>query len=80
MSVSLFVLCAKVLAIKLRNKKNISIKGIAINDIEHKLPQYADDTCAILDCSSTALNETLNILSCYAEYSGLKINDRTNLV
>ena len=79
MSTCLFVLCAEVLAIKIRNNKNI--KGITINNTEYKLSQYADDTSVILDGSSTSLNETLNVLSSYAKYSGLKINfDKTSVV
>ena len=79
MSTCLFVLCAEVLAIKIRNNKNI--KGKTINNTEYKLSQYADDTSVILDGSSTSLNETLNVLSSYAKYSGLKINfDKTSVV
>ena len=78
-STCLFVLCAEVLAIKIRNNKNI--KGITINNTEYKLSQYADDTSVILDGSSTSLNETLNVLISYAKYSGLKINfDKTSVV
>ena len=73
------VLCAEVLAIKIRNNKNI--KGITINNTEYKLSQYTDDTSVILDGSSTSLNETLNVLSSYAKYSGFKINfDKTSVV
>ena len=80
MSTCLFVLCAEVLAIKIRNIKNI--KGITINNnTKYKLSQHADDTSVILDGSSTSLNETLNVLSSYAKYSGLKINfDKTSVV
>ena len=81
MSICLFVFCAEVLAIKIKNNKNI--KGITthINNTEYKLSQYADDTSVILDGSSTSLNETLNVLSSHAKYSGLKINfDKTSVV
>ena len=69
MSTCLFVHCAEVLAIKIKNNKNI--KRITINNTEYKLSQYADDTSVILDGSSTSLNETLKVLSSYAKYSGL---------
>ena len=75
----LFILCSEILAIKIRNNKNI--KGIKINNIEFKLSQYADDTSAILDGSETSLNETLNELSWFAIMSGLKVNfDKTQVV
>ena len=41
----LFVICAKFLATRIKNNKNI--KGITINNIEFKISQYADDTSAI---------------------------------
>ena len=56
----LFILCAEILAIMIR--KNRNIKGIIINDKEHKLSQYADDTVFILDGKEKSLNETLNVL------------------
>ena len=42
----LFVLCADILAAKIRSNKNI--KGITINNTEIKLSQYADDTSVYL--------------------------------
>ena len=59
-STYLFVLCAEILASKIRSNKNI--KGIKINNTEIKLSQYADDTSAYLDDSQTSLEETLNEL------------------
>ena len=56
----------------IRNNKDI--KGIKINEKEHKLSQYADDSLFFLDGTSKSLNETLNVLSEFARYSGLKIN------
>ena len=43
----LFVLCADILAIMIRNNKNI--RGITVDEVEFKLTQYADDTTLILD-------------------------------
>jgi hypothetical protein len=43
----IFILCAEILAIKIRGNKNIS--GIKVTEIEHKLSQFADDTSLILD-------------------------------
>ena len=68
----LFILCAEILAIKIKNNKKI--KGIKINNKEFILTQYADDTSVILDGSEESLNETLNELENYAKFSGLKVN------
>ena len=72
MSPFLFILCVEILGILIRNNKDI--KGIIINEKEHKLSQYADDTLFFLDGTSKSLNETLNVLSDFASFSGLKIN------
>ena len=78
-STYLFVLCAEILAAKIRSNKNI--KGIKINNTEIKLSQYADDTSAYLDGSQTSLDETLNELDIFANISGLKTNfDKTQVV
>ena len=59
-STFLFIVCAEILGIMIRNNMNIS--GIIINDKEHKLSQYADDTLFLLDGTSKSLNATLNVL------------------
>ena len=75
----LFILCAEILAIMIR--KNRSIKGIIINDKDHKLSQYADDTVFILDGKEKSSNETLKVLFEYSKFSGLNINfDKTHAV
>ena len=63
----------------IRNNKNIN--GIIINNKEHKLSQYADDTSFILDGSSKSLNSTLDVLFEYSKFSGLKVNfEKTHAV
>ena len=52
----------------IRNNKNIN--GIIINEREHKLSQYADDTLFFLDGTSKSLNETLNVLSEVSNFLG----------
>ena len=75
----LFVICAEFLATKIR--KNKTIKGIRINNIEFKISQYADDTSAMLDGTERSLNQTLEELSRFSKISGLNINfDKTQLV
>ena len=78
-STFLFILCAEILGIMIRNNMNIS--GIIINDKEHKLSQYADDTLFLLDGTSKSLNATLNVLYEYSQFSGLKVNfEKTHAV
>ena len=67
-STFLFFLCAEILEIMIRNNMNIS--GIIINDKEHKLSQYADDTLFLLDGTSKSINATLNVLYDYSQFSG----------
>ena len=75
----LLILCAEILGIMIRNDMNIS--GIIIDDKEHKLSQYADDTIFILDGTSKSLNATLNVLYEYSQFPGLKINfEKTHAV
>ena len=72
-------ICAEFLATKIR--KNKTIKGISINNIEFKISQYADDTSAMLDDTERSLNQTLEELSRFSKISGLNINfDKTQLV
>ena len=72
----IFILCAEILSINIKNNKHI--KGIRINQTEFKLSQFADDTSIILDGSERSLNETLNVLSKFSKLSGLNMNfDKT---
>ena len=75
----IFLLCAEILAIRIRNNK--LIKGIQIGDVEFKLSQYADDLSTILDGSTTSLNNILDELNRFSNYSGLKVNfDKTHVI
>ena len=75
----IFILCAEILALKI--KLNEKIKGIKINNNDFILTQYADDTTVILDGSEESLNETLHELENYANISGLKVNfSKTHVV
>ena len=68
----IFVLCAEILAIRIRNNKKI--KGIQINQTPILLSQYADDTTLILDGTKISLLEAISELKCFAKISGLKMN------
>lgn len=75
----LFILCAEMLSIRIRNNKNI--RGIKIDNVEIKFSQYADDASAFLDGSQRSLEEILQELEEFADISGLKINfDKTQVV
>ena len=70
----LFMLSAEVLATAIR--KNTSIKGISVNDVEIKLSQYADDTTLILDGSAESLRSSLATFDNFSKVSGLRLNDK----
>ena len=68
----LFLICAEILAILIRNNKNI--KGIEVLDKEYKITMLADDTSLILDGSAQSLQLSLKTLKYFAKISGLHIN------
>ena len=68
----LFLLCAEILAIKLRG--NNQIKGIRIGNTMHLISQFADDTSLFLDGTKKSLETTLNELKDFKEMSGLSVN------
>ena len=69
----LFIICAEILAIQIRN--NAMIKGIRLmNKHEIKLSQFADDTTLILDGTEESLSESMLEIQRFGEISGLKIN------
>jgi len=72
----IFIICAEILAIKIRESKEI--KGISIKDIEYKISQFADDTSLLLDGSDSSLNCALDMLHEFSIYSGLNINYEKN--
>ena len=75
----MFILCAEILSVRIRNDKNI--KRIKIKNVELKFSQYADDASAFLDGSRRSLEETLQELELFADISGLKTNfDKTHVV
>ena len=75
----LFILCAEILAVLIRNETNIT--GIKIGNHEFKISQYADDTSLLLDGSEKSLQTCLKILKFYADASGLCVNmEKTQVV
>ena len=68
----LFILCAEILAIMIR--ENIHIKGIQIGEAEYKISQFADDTELFQNGDRETFEETIKTLVSFGEKSGLKIN------
>jgi len=68
----IFILCAEILAIKIR--QNDKIRGISIEGEEFLISQFADDTSLILDGSEMSLRSALQELSFFSRFSGLRIN------
>ena len=61
LSAYIFLLCAKVLGLMIRNNQNI--KGILIDNTEYKLSQYADDTVLFRDGSENSMNSAFHTLN-----------------
>jgi len=75
----LFILCAEILSIMV--KENKDIKGIHIKQKDYKLVQFADDTTLFLDGTKKSLQTSLNVLEIFGSISGLKINtEKTKIV
>ena len=68
----LYLICAEVLSLMLRN--NRMIKGITLNHKENLLTQFADDTTLSLDGTEQSFTEAIKTISKFAEMSGLKMN------
>ena len=68
----LYVICAELLAVKLRNSENV--EGINILDTIFLLCQFADDTQIFLKGTENVLNAALENLEMFEKCSGLKIN------
>jgi hypothetical protein len=71
LSAYLFIIVAEILAIKIRNNKDI--KGINIGNSEIKVFQMADDTTSFLK-DTDSLKETLETLDKFRILAGLKLN------
>ena len=75
----LYLICAEVLSIMVR--ENEKIKGMNINNKEVLLLQFAADTTLCLDGSEESFYKSIQTLTKYALISGLKVNaERTQVV
>ena len=67
----LFILCAEILAIMI--KENKYIRGIVIGQVEHKLSQFPDDTGLLQHRERKSFEETVRVLEDFGNKSGLNI-------
>ena len=75
-SALLYILSAEIMAVNIRNNKNI--RGIKVrNAKEIKLTQMADDTTIFLE-SENCIPVLLNEIQRFTEVSGLKLNKTQN--
>ena len=69
----LFVLCAEILAIMIREDKDI--KGIMINNKEIKISQFADDAQFINEGDRLSFEKSITIIKRFGNASGLFMNE-----
>ena len=75
----LFILCAEVLSIAIRN--DVKVVGYRINQLEVKIEQFADDCTFFLDGTKESLDNCLRVVNFFSEASGLVLNtDKTQLL
>ena len=71
----LFILCVEILGIMIRENKHI--KGIFVNNVEHKLSQYADDTEFLLAGDRESFETCITVTDNSGRKSGLYMNAGT---
>ena len=71
-SAYIFILCAEILAIKIR--KCNQIHSVIIDNKEYNISQFADDIYLLMDGSEESLNCALQVLYPFSQYSGLNVN------
>ena len=74
----LFILVAEIIAIKIRENKEI--KGISIDNVEIKISLMADDTTLFVS-NITSLERAIEEFQTFNNCSGLKLNiDKTEII
>ena len=68
----LFILCAEVLACKIREDEKI--KGIQIGNANFKISQFADDTNFLLNGDRSSFEQLFTQLDKFEQISGLRLN------
>lgn len=75
----LFIIAVEILAIAIRNNKNIN--SLLYNNLKIKISQYADDTTLLLPFCRETLTHTFNSFDAFRHISGLVINlDKTEIM
>ena len=76
----IFLICAEILSLLIRNNKEI--KGIKIDDdLMILLSQFADDTSLFLDGSKKSFEAAIQTLRFFASFSGLDMNlEKTQII
>ena len=72
----LFVLCVEILAIMIRENKEI--KGITVNKVNHKISQFADDTQLLNEGDRQSFEISMKLLKIFGNSSGLRLNTEKN--
>ena len=74
-----FLICAEMLAISLR--ENRDIQGIPVNEFIHLLSQYADDADIFQKYNVQSVNATINCLGEFQKQSGFTVSyDKTQIL
>ena len=68
----LFPLCVEILDNIIR--ENRLIKGININDEEHKIAQFADDTQTVSECDAISFELSIGTVDKFGRKSSLAMN------
>ena len=74
----LFILCAEVMAIMIREEK--AIQGIPIKEMIHLFGQYADDMDTYMLAKEKSIQALFTVIECFCAQTGFKINyDKTTV-
>lgn len=75
----LFILSVEILAIMIRENKDI--RGIYIGNIEHKISQFADDAQLLNDGDEGSFEKTIDVIKTFGQISGLFLNaEKTQVI